>query len=176
MVFVVKNEKGELIEQKETDETGKVIFTLPYGMYSYEEVKAPYDYLLENAVHVVQVTKEKIVQSIIRYNQQIKKEEPTPEVEEKEPDPEKEIQLTPEKPIPEEAIPDIELSTPKNGTLFIKKVDAEDKKVIPGTLIVICNEMGEVIAENRTDQEGKVSFQLPFGNYTYQEKESAKGY
>lgn len=175
-VFAVKNEKGELIEQKETDETGKVIFTLPYGTYSYEEVKAPDGYLLENAVHIVQVTKEKIVQSIIRYNQQIKKEESTPEVEEKEPAPEKEIQLIPEKPIPEESIPDIELSTPKNGTLFIKKVDAEDKKVIPGTLIVICNEMGEVIAENRTDQEGKVSFQLPFGNYTYQEKESAKGY
>ena len=65
---------------------------------------------------------------------------------------------------------------PIKGKIVIKKTDARTGEVLPCAKFIIRDAKCEVVACGCTNKEGKLRFQLPYGNYTYQEVCAPKGY
>ena len=63
------------------------------------------------------------------------------------------------------------------GNILINKTDDETGEVVPGCLFRITNEAGEVVAEERTDDNGQLLVAgLRYGVYYVEEVEAAEGY
>lgn len=62
------------------------------------------------------------------------------------------------------------------GTLRIHKVSAENRQALSDCGIEILDTVGTILYRKRTDQNGNVSFELPYGDYYYREYEAPKGY
>lgn len=62
------------------------------------------------------------------------------------------------------------------GVLKIYKYDAETNEVLKGAEFTIYNEDGKEVAKILTDQDGVAEAKLPYGNYSFKETKSPKGY
>lgn len=61
------------------------------------------------------------------------------------------------------------------GTITITKTD-KNGKALAGVKIEVLDENGNVVEQGTTDKNGKVSFTLPYGKYSYRDTEVPDGY
>jgi uncharacterized surface anchored protein len=62
------------------------------------------------------------------------------------------------------------------GTFELTKKDVTTGKLLPNAKFRIYDEDGKIVAEGVTDENGLVTFTLPYGKYSYQEYEAPVGY
>lgn len=188
-VFLIRDQAGNIMARETTKKDGTVRITLPEGNYTYQEIAAPNGYQLDSTVYsiILKEGDEDITKSVTVYNHKtpstpVPSWSPAPTLKPAEtpkptqtPEPSKAPipTMTPEptlKPTPTSS------PTPEGTFILTKKDVNESSTVIPGTLITIRDNMGSIVFQQRTNEEGEVSFLLPVGTYTYQESEAAQGY
>lgn len=64
----------------------------------------------------------------------------------------------------------------KTGSITLTKKDVSTGKALPDTGVEILDAQGTVIFQGRTDENGEVSFTLPYGQYFYREFDAPEGY
>lgn len=68
------------------------------------------------------------------------------------------------------------VNQPITGELELTKKDISDGKLLANVGFRIRNEVGEIVAEGYTDENGIAKFTLRYGKYTYQEFDGLDGY
>lgn len=68
------------------------------------------------------------------------------------------------------------INQPITGKLELTKTDVADGKPLPNAGFRIKDEDGNIVATGVTDKEGKATFTLRYGKYTYQEYNAPEGY
>jgi uncharacterized surface anchored protein len=68
------------------------------------------------------------------------------------------------------------INQPKKGKLEFTKKDVSTGALIPDCGVRIKDEWGNIVVEGRTDENGKIVFDLRVGKYTHSEFDAPKGY
>lgn len=77
---------------------------------------------------------------------------------------------------PDDTIVKAEMKNTGTGTIIVTKKDISNGVLIPDCGIEILDENMQVIFQGRTDENGEVTFTLPYGKYYYREFDAPKGY
>lgn len=227
--FVILNEQKQVILRDTTDRYGFCGFTLPFGVYYYQEEKAAPGYILDNQAYRFEITTNgQIIYETVKNIKEGKGKLVVLKLDSKSHLPVagskfailkdtgvkiaegitdqngfcefllgagnyiyQEIEAPPGYVLDPTPHPFVvtysgqvitktvynQKKPEEEGTLHIHKIDQETKEALKDALITIKDKVsGKVVMEKRTDASGDVTFQLPIGNYTYQETQAPQGY